>query len=146
MGWAWTNARTYYLYDFWNDTLTAVVKGNAVLNQKLRTGETRMISIHAEEKNPQFLSTNRHIMQGYVDMSRYPSWDGAKHQLSGVSKVVGGETYKVVIAVNGHRLAGVKAHGAKASIRMTDGSHGLALLSIDKEENGETEWTVSFKE
>jgi hypothetical protein len=79
-------------------------------------------------------------------MSRYPSWDGATHQLSGVSKVVGGETYNVVIAVNGHRLAGAKAGGAKASIRMTDAGHGLALLSIDKEENGETEWTVSFKE
>ena len=140
------NARTYYLYDFWNDTLTAVVKGATVLKQQLRTGETRMISIHAKEQSPQFLSTNRHIMQGYVDMSRYPAWDGATQQLSGVSKVVGGETYKVVIAVNGHKLAGAKASGAKASIQMTDTIHGLALLSIDKEQNGETAWTVYFKE
>jgi hypothetical protein len=137
--------KTYYLYDFWNDTLTGVFKGDAVLKQQLRTGETRMISVHAEEKNPQFVSTNRHIMQGYVDMARYPSWDASKKQLSGVSKVVGGETYSVVIAVNGYKLLGAKARGANASTKMTNRGRGLALLSIDSDQNGEIEWTVYFK-
>ena len=138
-------SRTYYLYDFWNDTLTAVIKGSAVLTQQLRPGETRMISIHAQEQNPQFLSTNRHIMQGYVDMSAYPTWNGTTRQLSGVSRVVGGETYKVVIAANGRTLVGAKAAGGKASVHMKDVSRGLLELWIDKEENGPTEWIVSFK-
>lgn len=137
--------KTYYLYDFWNDTLTDVCKGDAVLKQQLRTGETRMISVHAEEKNPQFLSTNRHIMQGYVDMAMLPSWDASKKQLSGVSRVVGGEPYNVVIAVNGYKLMGAKAKGANASVTMTGKGRGLALLSIDNEKNAEVEWTVYFK-
>jgi hypothetical protein len=135
----------YDFYDFWNDTLIGLIKGGAVLKQQLRTGETRMISIHAEEKIPQFLSTNRHIMQGYVDMAKYPLWDESKKFLSGVSKVVGGETYKIVFALSGYKVAAAKARGATATVQVTDQKNGLVVLSIDNAENAEVEWTVYFK-
>jgi hypothetical protein len=136
----------YYLYDFWNDRLAGKVRGDAVVKQELRTGETRMISIHAEEKNPQFISTNRHIMQGYVDMAKYPVWDGSKNQLSGTSRVIGGETYRVVIALNGYRPGRATAKGAKVSIEVTDRKNGLAVLSIDRAGNTDVEWVVSFND
>jgi hypothetical protein len=136
--------KSYYLYDFWNDTFAGKLKGSDVVKQDLRTGETRMISIHAAQSSPQFLSTNRHIMQGYVDMTKYPEWNGSKKQLSGVSKVVGGETYRVVVALNGFETLGANARGAKASIQTTDKKNGLAVLCIDRAENGDVEWTVDF--
>jgi hypothetical protein len=136
--------KSYYLYDFWNDTFAGKLKGSDVAKQDLRTGETRMISIHTVQGSPQFLSTNRHIMQGYVDMTKYPEWNGSKKQLSGVSKVVGGETYRVVVALNGFEALGANARGAKASIQTTDKKNGLAVLSIDRAENGDVEWTVDF--
>jgi hypothetical protein len=137
--------KEYYLYDFWNDKLIGKLRGDATLSQDLRRGETRMISIHEAEKNPQFLSTNRHIMQGYVDMTRYPSWNTSKKELSGISKVVGGEVYRITIALNGLKPVKVIVRGAKASVRVLDEMNGLVLLEIIKAENGEVEWGVRFR-
>ncbi len=144
-GLALDHEKEYYLYDFWNDKLIGRLSGEAILSQDLRTGETRMISIHEAEKNPQFISTNRHIMQGFVDMTRYPSWDNSKKELSGISKVVSGETYRITIALNGLKPIKAKARGAKASIRISDEINGLAVLSISKAETGEVEWMIGFR-
>lgn len=144
-GLALNGNKNYYVYDFWNDRFTGKYRGNEILRQELRTCETRMLSIHAEENNPQFISTNRHIMQGYVDMTAYPAWSSSKGELSGVSKVTGGETYKVVIALNGYKILSATARGAKAYITIPDEKSGLAELLIDSKENSEIEWKVRFK-
>lgn len=120
-------------------------KVSDMVKQALRTGETRMISIHAEEKNPQFISTNRHIMQGLVEMTILPTWHAGKNILTGKSKVIGGETYKVVIALNGHRPASCSAKNAKTKIEIIDKKNGLAILSVTTNNNKEVEWSVAFK-
>jgi hypothetical protein len=136
----------YYIYDFWNDCFIGKLKGDGKLEQTLRPGEVRMMSVHQAEPNPQFISTNRHIMQGYVDMSRYPDWDTGKKELSGISKVVGGETYKVVIALNGFKPAKIITDKpCKTAVKVIDEKNGLAVLSIDNEQNDDIEWRVSFK-
>ncbi len=144
-GLALAHGKEYYLYDFWNDKLTGRLRGDETLTQDLRTGETRMISVHEAEKNPQFISTNRHIMQGFVDMTRYPSWNSSAKELYGISKVIGGEPYIVVIALNGFRPLKPSAKGAKTSITVTDEKNGLALLKIEKPGNGEVEWRIKFR-
>jgi hypothetical protein len=138
-------ARRYYVYDFWNDRLVGVFKGSDRLEQQLRPAEARMMSVHAVEPNPQFLSTNRHVMQGYVDLVGRPAWDGAARTLSGASHMVGGETYKVVIAANGHRVRGCSAAGASAQVRTLDEAAGLLDLSLDAEDSGVVGWRVSFE-
>jgi hypothetical protein len=138
-------SRRYYVYDFWNDRLVGVLKGRDRLEQELRPAEARMMSVHAVEPNPQFLSTSRHVMQGYVDLARRPAWDGGARTLSGASRVVGGETYKVVIAASGHRARGGSADGAAARIRTVDEASGLLELSLDAEGSGVIGWRVSFE-
>jgi hypothetical protein len=137
--------RNYYLYDFWNDRLIGKYKGSEILKQELRTGETRMISIHSEEKNPQFISTNRHIMQGLIDMTVFPVWDKNKKVLSGKSKVIGGEEYKVVIALNGFKPLDCSAWNVKARIELVDKEKDIAVLSILSDINNVVEWGISFK-
>ena len=51
-----------YVYDFWNESFVGVFPGNARLEQNLRPGEARMLSVHEVEPRPQFLSTSRHVM------------------------------------------------------------------------------------
>jgi len=133
-------SRSYYVYDFWNDRLVGRLAGTGRLVQELRPGEARMISLHAVEDHPQFISTNRHIMQGYVDMARLPRWNDHDRTLEGASRVVGGETYKVVIALNGY-----------APLDATPDCHidalpggQLAVLSIDRPANETVEWKVRF--
>ncbi len=134
--------RNYYLYDFWNDLLVGKYQGNEVIRQELRPGETRMISIHAEEKSPQFISTNRHIMQGLVDMTVLPEWHAGKKELTGTSKVIGGETYKIVIALNGYRPKSGSAGNAKTEIEIMN--NGLAILSLKSETNQDVGWKIVF--
>ncbi len=137
--------KSYYLYDFWNDHLVGEFNGNDILKQQLRSGETRMISIHEAEENPQFISTNRHIMQGLVDMTGLPQWNSHTGILTGKSKVVGGETYKVTIALNGYRPLSAKAKNARVEILATDKRSGLAVMSVNADTNCEVEWSIAFK-
>jgi hypothetical protein len=137
--------KEYLLYDFWNNKFVGRFYGSDLLIQELRLGETRMISIHSVEEHPQFISTNRHIMQGLVDMTGLPVWNEERKILSGRSKVVGGETYKVVIALNGYKPTVCAAGNSRARIDLTDSANNLAVLTILSPGNDEVKWSVSFR-
>jgi hypothetical protein len=84
-------------------------------------------------------------MQGYVDVLK-TAWNPSTRTLSGTSKVVGGDTYKLVIATNGLSPVGCSAEGAKAEIKMNPPeTAGIGVLSIDKADNGSVDWSVSFQ-
>jgi hypothetical protein len=136
-------AKKYYVYDFWNDRLAGVLPGSGRLEQELRPGEARMMSVHEAEANPQFISTSRHVMQGLVDMVKCAWVDGAR-ELRGTSKVIGGEAYRVVIALNGRRPKKAVAEGARAAVRVVDEAAGLAELTLDRPQNGDTAWSIFF--
>jgi hypothetical protein len=135
----------YYVYDFWNDSFAGRVHGADALSQTLRPGEARVLSLHRVVDHPQFLSTNRHISQGEVDMTTYPTWDAADARLSGASNVVGGEAYRIVIALNGHKFKAAHANGAEASIVGQATNPNLAVLEISSPVNRNVEWTVAFR-
>jgi hypothetical protein len=137
--------KEYFLYDFWNNKFVGRFYGSDLLIQELRPGETRMISIHSVEKHPQFISTNRHIMQGLTDMTGLPVWDENKKTLTGKSKVIGDEEYKVVIARNEYLPGRCNAVNAKTKMEQAENEHDLVVLSIIGEKSGEVEWTVTFK-
>ncbi len=133
----------YYIFDFWNDQLVGKFTGNELFSQNLRPGEARMMSVHKVENNPQFISTNRHIMQGYVDMIKRPVWDNVKKQLSGVSKVVGGETYVIVVATNGYKYKRSVTTNVKTTTQI-DEKTGLLKLLIESAVNADVEWRLEF--
>ena len=136
--------RSYYVYDFWNDCFIGKMSGNECLAQTLRPGEARMMSVHEVVGHPQFLSTNRHLMQGYVDLSDI-QWDRRERRLSGRARVVGGETYRVVIAANGYCPIGSTVRNAESRVEMLEGEHGLMELLIDRGENAAVDWAVTFE-
>jgi len=135
----------YYFYDFWNDAPAGKIPGSGVLRQTLRPGEARMLSVHRAEPRPQFLSTNRHLMQGYVDLVGQPQWNGQKSTLSGTSKVVGGEPYELILAANGYRAVNAQATSAKARIDSMPGAEGLLRLTIESAETAHVPWKVAFR-
>ncbi len=135
--------KSYYVYDFWNKNFVGKFKGSDTLSQDLREGEARMMSIHAVQNNPQFISTDRHILQGYVDMIVLPTWDSKTKTLSGTSAVIGQDPYKVIIALNGSKISKVEAN-AKAEIKVIDEQNGLAEMTLNVEENSDVKWTISF--
>jgi hypothetical protein len=137
--------KSYYVYDFWNDAFLGKFPGNGKLEQALRPGEVRMMSVHEVAGHPQFISSNRHVMQGYVDVLK-TQWSPDASKLTGTSKVVGGERYKLVIATNGRQPVACSAPGAKAEIQViSSDAGGLAVLSLDLKENATLDWSVSFE-
>ncbi len=133
----------YYVYDFWNDRFVGKVAGSGKLSQTLRPGEARMMSVHQAEDHPQFISTNRHIMQGYLDMIK-TEWLPGRNVLKGISRVVGGEDYIVTIATNGYTAKSAKVENSNTHVKLNHGDKGLSRLIIKRDENAIVEWTVEF--
>jgi len=138
-------AKEYYVYDFWNDRFSGRIKGSDTLVQELRPGEARMLAIHAVEPNPQFLATDRHVMQGYLDLIERPVWSGARKTLSGASRVVSRDPYRIILATNGFRIASASAKGAAAKTQILDAAGGLAVLTLESPRNADASWIVKFE-
>ncbi len=136
--------RDYYLYDFWNDRFAGRVNGNNSIKQNIEADETRMLSVHAIKERPQWISTNRHIMQGYVDLIHKPVWNESKRELIGKSFVIKNEPYKIVIALNDFSPKSIESDATKCSIRVRDDKSGLADLVLNDNNNSEINWTVTF--
>lgn len=154
-------AKSYYVYDFWNDRLVGKLAGSGRLEQELRPGEARMMSVREVAEAPQYLSTGRHVMQGCVDMLGC-DWDAERRELRGVSAVVGGDPYRIVIACNGRTPVAAKIDDAireslkasnhpsgpgpaTAALRRLPGADGLAELVLERPDNGPVAWSVAFE-
>jgi hypothetical protein len=126
--------REYWAWDFWNQRLAGRYKGNATLSQTLRPGEARVLAIHAVEDHPQWLSTDRHIGQGLLDLPRKPVWrDGV---LSGTAQVVAGEPFRIILALNGWQVE------AGEGCRVEAAGDGLVAVLIASAAGGVVRWSV----
>ena len=109
--------------------------------------------------HPQFLSTDRHLMQGYVDVLGC-DWNAAQARLQGVSTVVGGEPYRVIIATNGYRpvaatidetieidiaKSGLAQAKSTAALRPVLDSPGIIELILRRPTSGPVAWGVNFQ-
>ena len=135
-------AKRYYAYDFWNDTLRGVFSGSDRLEMELRRGEARQIALREVESHPQVLSTDRHLMQGYLELSDI-RWDAARGELSGIAEMIGGEPMTLTLALNGATGAQASADTPGTTDIRTTGD-GLARLRLTAPENGPLRWKVSF--
>ena len=134
----------YYLYDFWNNRFAGRLSGGGALKQSVKPGEARMLSIHAVASRPQWISTDRHVMQGYVDLIKKPQWDASTRSLLAISDVIENEPCRVVIALNGYRPLKAQADGARAVISVRQDNANLADLMIEHDDNDRVNWCVTF--
>ncbi|MCF7972921.1 MAG: hypothetical protein K9N55_03815 [Phycisphaerae bacterium] len=136
--------KDYYCYDFWHNRFAGRVSGRGSLTQSVQPGEARMLSIHAAVSHPQWISTDRHVMQGYVDLVEKPQWDIATQSLHAVSNVIENEPYRVVIALNGCKPVKARADGARVTISVRRDNTDLADLVIESDANARINWSVTF--
>lgn len=134
----------YYAYDFWNEKYLGIIKGSGKILQQLRPAEARMIAVHEVVNHPQFISTNRHIMQGYIELKNI-NWNKAGKIYSGYASVIGGETLKIIIAANGFKPKLCKVAGAKCNWKYSQLSGELIEISIESSVNREVKWSFYFK-
>jgi len=136
-------SKNYYVYEFWSDRFLGKLAGSAKLEVPLAAGEARMYSVREVLDHPQVLSTNRHLMQGYVDLANV-KWDARAKHLAGVAKVVGGEPFRIVLAGNGHKPGKVSAQGAQGRIEAHPADPSLSVLVLERADNGDVAWRVEY--
>jgi hypothetical protein len=134
---------SYHVYDFWNDKYVGKISGATRLAQNIRPGEARMMSVRRSMDRPQVLSTNRHIMQGYLDMVG-TEWTPGGKILSGKSKVVGGDPYVVTIAPAGLRPVKVTCADKETEAAFSVGKNGMVKLTLKRKTNGTVQWSLAF--
>lgn len=87
----------YHIYEFWDNNYLGKFKGNEILMQILRPGEAKMLSIHKTSSYPQIISSDRHILQGFIDLSKI-KWK--TNILSGKIKLIKSQPTIITIALN----------------------------------------------
>jgi hypothetical protein len=59
----------WHVWDFWNDCPVGILQGSDILLQTVRPSEVRMLSMRRRREHPQVVSSNRHLLQGWVELS-----------------------------------------------------------------------------
>ena len=134
---------SYYVYDFWGDTFVGRLSGSATVEQKLQPLCCAMLSVRKVQSNPQVLSTNRHVLQGWVELADV-KWDASK-QLTGKADLIGGEPMRIVLAGNGLKPVKATAEGADATIETHAAAADLAILTLRRPDNGRVSWRVEYQ-
>ena len=131
----------YHAYEFWTDTYLGKLPGTARLARELEPNHCAMISVRKAVDHPQVISTNRHVLQGWMELKDV-TWDAASKSLSGIASVIGGEPFEIVVATNGAKAVKLSAKGAKAELKPhpADGLHRLVLSTA---KNADVSWTLA---
>ena len=135
---------SYYIYDFWNDAYLGKMSGKDVVERELEPLHSAMLSVRKVKDNPQVLSTNRHILQGWVELKDV-NWDSAGKKLSGIAKIIGGEPFRIVVANNGRKNIRVISAGSKARMESHPAGKNFAILVLERKDSKETYWEVKYK-
>ncbi|MFT5130451.1 MAG: hypothetical protein ACI8W8_004082, partial [Rhodothermales bacterium] len=133
-------AGSYHAYEFWSDTYLGRLPGTARLKRELAPNHCAMISLRKVVSRPQVISTNRHVLQGWVELKDV-RWDAATRTLSGTASVIGGEPFKIVVAHNG---AQPLEFDGNSSAKHELHSDGLSNLILSTSENADVEWQLRY--
>ena len=116
----------YYLYDFWNDRFIGKIPGKQSAKLPVQADQALSYSVHQVKDHPQFISTNRHIMQGLMDLKDV-KWDPKTGIYSGIAKVIGGEDFTITIANNNYATTAITVSTGTFSI--ATGQHDLTRFT-----------------
>lgn len=75
----------YILYEFWTQAYQGVKKGH--VEMPVPGHGVRLLAVHRAQANPQFISSDRHVTQGAVELTRL-TWNASTKTLAGTVKVV----------------------------------------------------------
>ncbi|MGI5924720.1 MAG: alpha-galactosidase [Lentisphaeria bacterium] len=82
-----SSEKSYAVYEFWTQSFCDIYTNEC--SMMVPAHGVRLLAVHEERNRPQFLSSNRHITQGAVDLLDL-SWDEEEGELKGVVRLVGG--------------------------------------------------------
>lgn len=133
----------YHAYEFWTDTYLGKLAGTDRVGRRLKPNCCAMVSLRKAERQPQVISTDRHLLQGWVDLADV-AWDAKARTLGGKARVIGGEPFKIVIADNGAEAVKATAKGGQCELAPHT-EPGLTCLTLRAEANADVQWVVRYE-
>ena len=133
----------YHAYEFWSDTYLGKLPGTARIERELSQNCCAMVSLRKATPFPQVISTNRHILQGWVDLKDV-RWDAKTKTLSGTAKVIGGDPFTIVVANNAFKVLKAEAKGGKCELTPHPVA-SLSCLTLSAAANTDVQWTLKYE-
>jgi hypothetical protein len=134
--------KRYHVFDFWNQQLVGTFKGTDHLSQQLQPMQALIYAVREARNHPQILSTDRHFMQGLLELSGV-EWDADQLTLSGSVKAIANMPLTITIAANTHTLK--ETHGNTGTVKAETTKDGLVRLTLTPEENTTVSFEVMFE-
>ena len=138
--------KTYIAYDFWNCRYYGEIRNE--LKVSIPPASVLLLSIHDKPDVPKIISTDRHILQGAVELEDV-NWDNNKKIFSGVSTGVPYSSYNVYIYFpepHPWRQGGIALyHDFQGyTLKMTD--NNILRMHLRFEEKPTISWNIDFRE
>jgi alpha-galactosidase len=129
----------YLVFDFWNEKFLGEFSGSVGLELAPRT--CRVLALRRRPAHPWFLSYNRHLSQGGVEL-RSVKWDEERKALAGEQDAVPGFEYHVYFyAPENYAAASAKVDGTKAVVERD----GEVVNMRFKPDGKRVRWEVVFE-
>ncbi len=130
--------RDYLVYDFWNQKFLGSRKEG--FEADLAPRSNILLAIHARQDRPQFLSTNRHVSQGGVELLD-STWNGGKNELTNTFDMVENDLLTATFSVppsyvfekataEEANVVSATAEGATVSVSLRSAGSGMATLRL----------------
>jgi alpha-galactosidase len=88
--------KKYLVFDFWKQAFLGEINGE--LKVSIQPGSTTLLTLHESTGKPQFISTDRHVLQGAVELED-AHWDDVKKIFAGISIGPPGSSHNVYIYI-----------------------------------------------
>ncbi len=144
--------QVYHVYDFWQGAYLGAWESGVFIETP--PADVRVLTLVPHSERPELISTSRHITQGWVDLLEYhAAKDEAAPRLSGTSRVLPGEAYKLVIGLprgpQTWRVARVEVEPASAvrAAPLVQNGLGHARVTLHSAGDGASNvrWTIHFE-
>jgi hypothetical protein len=134
-----------HVFDFWNqEYLGAWEQGMTV---DLSPASSRVLTLLPQEDQPQLISTNRHLTQGWVDLVAQ-AYDPNTGTYRGRSKVIKNDIYELRFVFPRGKNFTIKRASARSvsgNLPVKISNHlGWATVQFNSPRTGEVTWNVSF--
>jgi len=131
---------SYLVYDFWNQEYLGEITRSFPI--QLRPCASKVFAVRKKLGHPQVLSTSRHISQGAFDLLSL-TWDENSKTLAGVSKMVAGDPYEIVLYVpDGYEVS--NEGNKKLNRDLKKEGMNLWVIQFNPGTTGEVAWSVTF--
>ena len=140
-------AKEYVAFDFWANQFLPPFKDTLAIT--LEKDSCSVLAVRPSADHPQLLSTSRHVTQGIVDVAS-EVWDAATKTLSGVSTVVGNDSYELRIAMPAGGIGQatavvVSAEDARAGVATRIARDGENLrVTLTSQTSRAVRWSIRF--